>query len=127
MPSHYYSSLATILSALSVFSVVHAETIDRPSAQPLNPPDYPAQNPPEDFELPLVPESKNTQSADQWVLLVQKIILENDTLDLSHLTTPYQGRKVTVAELETLRQSLTQQYIDQGYVNSGAVIAADAY
>jgi hemolysin activation/secretion protein len=63
-------------------------------------------------------------------LFVERIVIDGNTVfpeqDLRALTQPYEGRDVSVAELEELRQKLTRHYIDHGYVNSGAVIPADA-
>ncbi len=108
-------------------SVSKAETIDRPSAKQLKPPDYQSTESPEGFVLPPVPEANAANSNVSRILFIQRIILKGNTLDLSHLTQPYHGRRVSIAELESLRQKVTQFYIDKGYVNSGAVISADAY
>ncbi len=42
--------------------------------------------------------------------------------DIRTLTAPYLNRKVSLAELEQLRDRITSTYISRGYVNSGAVI-----
>ena len=46
--------------------------------------------------------------------------------ELAALARPLEGRDVSVAELEDLRQKLTRYYVDRGYVNSGAVIGEHA-
>lgn len=46
------------------------------------------------------------------------------TEDLQHMAQPYSGRRVTLAELEELRISITRKYIALGYLNSGAVLVA---
>ncbi len=43
--------------------------------------------------------------------------------ELAALARPLEGRDLSVAELEELRQRITRFYVDRGYVNSGAVIA----
>ncbi|NEQ50414.1 MAG: ShlB/FhaC/HecB family hemolysin secretion/activation protein [Leptolyngbya sp. SIO3F4] len=42
--------------------------------------------------------------------------------DLAKITDPYLNRPLTPAELFEVRSAITQHYIDQGYVNSGAYI-----
>ena len=44
--------------------------------------------------------------------------------ELGALARPYEGRDVTPAELEELRQKVTRAYVDRGYVNSGALLPA---
>ncbi len=78
------------------------------------------------FVLPTVPEPNPESLLDQRSLLIQHIVLEGNTLfpeqDLRSIVQPYEGRVVSVAELERLRQQLVHYYIDHGYVNSGVVI-----
>jgi hemolysin activation/secretion protein len=45
-----------------------------------------------------------------------------DEKTLNDLTAPYIGREITFSELLTLREALTQLYVDRGYVTSGAYI-----
>ncbi|MDV3347427.1 ShlB/FhaC/HecB family hemolysin secretion/activation protein [Leptothoe sp. LEGE 181152] len=42
--------------------------------------------------------------------------------DLATITAPYLNRPLTPAELFEVRSAITQRYVDQGYVNSGAYI-----
>jgi hemolysin activation/secretion protein len=44
------------------------------------------------------------------------------TSELATLAQSIAGRRVSVAEIEDLRQKVTRQYVDRGYVNSGALI-----
>ena len=114
----------------SAWAIGGAESMDRPSARPLSPPDYAPNRSSGNFSLPPVPESvgKNT---DRRTLLVKQIIIDGNSAfpeqDLQAITQPYQQRNVSIAELEELRQKLTRYYIDRGYVNSGAIIPADAF
>lgn len=65
------------------------------------------------------------------MLFIKQIIIDGNSVfpeqDLHSLTQSYRQRDVSIAELEELRQKLTRYYIDHGYVNSGAIIAADAF
>lgn len=111
-----------------------AESMDRPSARALSKPEYMPETTPEGFSLPPLPDSEPSSKhriAESRRLFVKRIIVDGNTVlseeDLRNLLQPYVGREVSVAELEELRQKLTRNYIDQGYVNSGAIIPPDAY
>jgi hemolysin activation/secretion protein len=41
---------------------------------------------------------------------------------IAEKTAPYEDRDLTMADLESLRRDLTLLYVNDGYVNSGAVI-----
>ena len=45
---------------------------------------------------------------------------------LNKITAPYENRELSTEDLEQLRRELTQEYINRGYVNSGAVIPDQA-
>lgn len=48
------------------------------------------------------------------------------TEDLQAVAAPFLGKPLGAADIETLRQKVTLLYVGRGYVNSGAVLAADA-
>ena len=111
-----------------------AESMDRPSARALSKREYMPDQARERFSLPPLPDSEPSSKhriAESRRLFVKRIIVDGNTVlseeDLRKLLQPYVGREVSVAELEELRQKLTRNYIDQGYVNSGAIIPTDAY
>lgn len=75
----------------------------------------------------LLPKTPDTQglAAGQRVYVKRYNIIGNNVLSNEELTTlaePYLNRETTFAELGAFRDTLTRAYIDQGYVNSGAVI-----
>lgn len=115
---------------VSAWATGKPASTDRPSAHPLPPPSYTRNAPPEGFTLPPVPESAE-HGGDLRTLFVKHIVLDGNTIfpekDLQSMVQPYEGRNVSIAELEDLRQKLTRYYIDQGYVNSGVVIPPDAF
>ena len=57
---------------------------------------------------------------------VERIVLEGGTVltqkALSQIVAPYEGRAVTIEQLNQLRRELTEAYIQLGYINSGVVI-----
>lgn len=75
--------------------------------------------------LPPVESDENQLSALEKVF-VNKFLLEGNTVfseeDLAPILSPYQNREITPEEMHELRRRLTTFYIDNGYVNSGAVI-----
>jgi hemolysin activation/secretion protein len=44
--------------------------------------------------------------------------------ELQKIAAPYAGRRISPAELEELRTRITRLYVDAGYINSGALLAA---
>lgn len=59
-------------------------------------------------------------------ILVQEYRFEGNTVippeALREVAAPYLGRPVAIEDLEQLRRDLTRLYVDQGYVNSGALL-----
>ncbi len=138
MPQRVHRSvgmrIAATLLLLSItpiaWAIGGAESMDRPSARTLEAPVYQDQPASEPFSLPPVPESVG-KIDDHRRLFIKRILVEGNSVfseqALQDMLKPYEGRNVSIAELEALRQQLTHYYIDHGYVNSGATLAADAY
>lgn len=77
--------------------------------------------------LPPVPPPISDPPLSQSVrIMVKQIKLSGNhvfsTKALTSFITPYIGRQVSMNELHDLRRALTTHYINQGYINSGAVI-----
>ncbi len=90
-------------------------------------PEYPiAPKPQANIVLPPIPKDSNQYLATQESVTVKQIRLIGNTVfsdqQLRHITGYYEGRKITTDELQELRRRLTLYYIDQGYINSGAII-----
>lgn len=66
------------------------------------------------------------QLSDQDEFFIQEINLVGNTVldeaELAHLIEPYVNRPLTLAHIQTLRESITRRYIELGYINSGAMI-----
>jgi hemolysin activation/secretion protein len=99
----------------------------RPSEEPLETPpleEQPASPPLQlpDIRLPPPPAGLPAVSA----VYVKQIKLTGNTVfsdqELSALTGAYQGRRITANELQRLRYELTLYYVNNGYINSGAII-----
>jgi hemolysin activation/secretion protein len=103
---------------------------DRPSARPLPAPGYSPPSPPDAISLPQTPQSQPAETGVAKVF-IKRIVLQGQALfpqeTLHELTQAYEGRPVSTAETEELREKLTQYYISKGYINSGALIPRGAY
>ncbi|HNP28337.1 MAG: hypothetical protein KC592_19850 [Nitrospira sp.] len=58
--------------------------------------------------------------------MIRKIHVEGSTVftaeELSKVTASYENRELSNEDLEELRRALTLLYINNGYVNAGAII-----
>lgn len=85
------------------------------------------------FQLPpVVPETPATPLPRGGPTVhVAQIAFRGNTVfpqsELDQLAAPYVGRSLTAADLEDLRRSITQHYIDAGYINSGAIYGEGAF
>lgn len=59
-------------------------------------------------------------------VFIRRITVTGSTVfsseELGAITAPYEGRRLTIMDLEKLRRELTLFYVTRGYINSGAVI-----
>ena len=102
---------------------------ERPGGIDLQPlPEYkPEPAPPPALTLPPVPSTPAQERLSSQILVnVKRIKLTGNTVfsdaDLKPLIVPYEGRDITSEELQHLRNALSLHYLQQGYINSGAVI-----
>lgn len=81
------------------------------------------------FELPPVAASDDAAIKDAGAV-VRRIAFRGNrdvpTATLETLGAPFLNRPLGAGDIEELRQRVTRHYVDLGYVNSGAVLAADA-
>jgi len=94
-----------------------------PAATPTEPP--PTETPTELTPAepsPVLPESQQVQ--------VEKIQIVGSTVltakDVEPLVQPLQGRTVTIADLETLADNITQIYLQRGFLTSRALLDRDS-
>ncbi len=63
-------------------------------------------------------------------VMVKKIHIEGSTVftseELAKVTAPFENRELSTEDLEELRRALTLLYVNNGYVNSGAIIPDQA-
>jgi hemolysin activation/secretion protein len=109
------------------FALAQAPTVPPgvlPSQEPLPTPEF-RKPPPEMLKLPAVkPPEERAPIALR--VMVRKIRITGSTVftagELEKIAAPFENRELTSTDLEELRQRLTRHYIEQGYINSGAVI-----
>lgn len=124
--------LISLLAAMDASAQQSGHLLDRPSANPVPLPEIKSPNDaPPQFALPPVPEHSPDLEASQQSIKLNRVEFKgNYALSgelLKENTRPYEGRKVSLDEIEELRQKLTRLYIDRGYINSGAIIQDNAY
>ncbi|HXV11011.1 MAG TPA: POTRA domain-containing protein [Burkholderiales bacterium] len=95
-----------------------------PSQEPLPTPEF-RKPPPELLKLPAV-KPPEERAPTVLRVMVRKIRITGNTVvptaELEKIAAPFENRELTNTDLEELRQRLTRHYIEQGYINSGAVI-----
>jgi hemolysin activation/secretion protein len=123
-------SLSSSVLSADVISVQQSPAdsliIDRPNADRPKLPNYIPEKLPS-FALPpaekiLPPQaSKNTVKIKlKGIKFIGNTVISNE--DLQKIAQPFIGKTVSVPELEDLRQQISQYYVQQGYVNSGAIL-----
>lgn len=95
--------------------------------QPPEPPRLPTLPPPEDLlQPPVVPIPPKESFSLPGKIFVKDFRFEGNTAfsdaELKRLLKPYTQRRITFVELLQARSVITQYYVDQGYVTTGAFI-----
>jgi hemolysin activation/secretion protein len=116
------------------FGVAGYESLDRPSEwRPGLPYFKPKDQPLKDFELPKPSTEPSVPEGESRKIKVSAFRFEGNTIIASEVIQALIDRftqdhvkdgKSSVDQIEILRREITQVYIDQGYINSGARIEA---
>jgi hemolysin activation/secretion protein len=91
-------------------------------------PEFVPPQPREDLELPppLAPAEGLPPVRRGPAFVLRDIRFEGNTVlsdeELAAIAAPYVGRPVTAEDLEELRREVTLAYVEEGYINSGAVL-----
>jgi hemolysin activation/secretion protein len=124
--------LFTLLLALLCF--IEASTAapvsvpqGRPSETPLELPEFEPEDEHKPLVLPALPETPpEADLSRQGSVFIKQFRLTGNTVftdvELDEIIKPYEGRKITSGELQAVRYALTLFYVNQGYINSGAII-----
>ncbi len=128
----FYLNIGLLAGSLIATSIVTAQNdfyfVPEKPRGDLSPlPEYKiAPAPHADIVLPTPPQTSSQNLSVQESIIVKQISLLGNTVfsdqQLKQITAPYEGRKITADELQELRRKLTLHYINQGYINSGAMI-----
>jgi hemolysin activation/secretion protein len=97
--------------------------------------DLPAFTPDADkppFVLPPLNESNtHTTQTTGWQVILRRVVFSGNTVfedaALQTIAAPFLKHAIDVGELEELRFRLTQHYVKNGYVNSGALIPTQTF
>ncbi len=133
---HLFAAAVSLLAALDVLPVAlvneaRAQVSPQfiPETRRRRPP-LPEPPPPVEpgFELPARPYEPAFELPPPSGprIFVQEYRFEGNTVipteALREVAAPYLGRPVAIEELEQLRRDLSRLYVDQGYINSGALL-----
>lgn len=123
------SGTALIIGLVLLTSGVASDAqVRRPADERLPPPVFPTDTAERPFLLPPVEETDpaGTPLSGRARVFVRRFDIVGNTVldpaDLKKTADPYIGKEVTGAELQTLRQQLTQMYVKAGYINSGVIL-----
>jgi hemolysin activation/secretion protein len=103
--------------------------IERPSERPVPLPEYLPNKTTKPFELPPLDRRDEAPEEGEPQVDVEGFIFDGNkvipTQVLDRVAFSYTHRRLSVAQLEELRQKLTRVYVDNGYVNSGMLLEDD--
>jgi len=102
---------------------------DPPSQTPIEP-QFPAPLPPPeqllDPSAPIPPTPQSVPGKIPETITIERFEFEGNTAfsdeELAKVTEPFTKRPISFAELFQARSAVTQLYLDQGYISSGALI-----
>ena len=102
------------------------QTIPTPTETPRTLPTEPLPSPPEPgLQTPSVPQPPAVTSPPGERFLVKKVEVLGSTVlqaEIAALTKKFENREITFQDLIELRTAITQLYIDNGYITSGAFL-----
>ena len=105
------------------------QTIPKPSESPRPLPGETPSPPPEpELQTPPTQDSPEVTSPSGERIFIKKIEVQGNTVlqdEIAALTQPYSNREVTFEDLLELRSQITQLYIKNGYITSGAFLPSN--
>ncbi len=133
-PSGSYKTSPPVVLLLTLLCLASASTAapvsvpqNRPSETPLTLPEFEPEEVHKPLALPPLPEpAPEADLSKQGSVFIKQFQLTGNTAftdaELDEVIKPYEGRKITSGELQTVRYALTLFYVNHGYINSGAII-----
>ena len=140
MARTYWLSLTIGISPLFITLLAQAQTtlptgiqlpketrdrVDQPLPTPTVPLPLPTSTPPQKLELPNLPAPIPITPTTTAKIQIKTLQVIGNTIlksEINKLITPYINQSKTFDELLELRSQITQLYIDNGYLSSGAFI-----
>jgi hemolysin activation/secretion protein len=126
---HWSSVRAFFISIATLWPLVANSAAIDPTGRSGEPPTLPQelpQPPRPGTVLPAVPPAPKAEPIPGLRVFVREIKVTGSTVfsrdELAKVTAPYVNREVTSEDLEALRVALTLLYVNNGYVNSGAIL-----
>lgn len=103
------------------------ETIERTIPQPNQLPQTPSISPSPNFPVLLTPQTPSVETPDlsDDRFLIKRIEVRGNTVlkdEIARLVQPLENKEKAFEDLVDLRSKITQLYINNGYINSGAFI-----
>jgi hemolysin activation/secretion protein len=129
LPLSFFPALLFILFFFSSTSAQAAAVVDptgRPGELPQLPQEFRPPTAPPGTLLPPAPLAPKAGPFPAVRVFVREIRITGSTVfsaeELAKVTAPYLNRELTSEDLEALRTVLTLLYVNNGYVNSGAIL-----
>ena len=103
----------------------------RPSEQKQTMPEFTQEPNQKPFVLPPVEDIKPKSVNTGVKVTIKRVVFSGYSVfgedELQTIANPFLNRAIDVGDLEELRYQLTQQYVKNGYVNSGAIIPTQTF
>lgn len=103
----------------------------RPSEQKQTLPEFSKDTDKKPFVLPPIEESKSPTKNTGLKVTIKRVVFSGHSVFdedlLQNLAKPFLNHAIDVGDLEELRYQITQQYVKNGYVNSGAIIPTQTF
>ncbi|MEQ1543440.1 ShlB/FhaC/HecB family hemolysin secretion/activation protein [Methyloglobulus sp.] len=132
MPNKLLPSLSFFL-LWAVFTSCEARNnpSSRLSEQKQTLPEFSKDTDKKPFVLPPIEESKSPAKNTGLKVTIKRVVFSGHSVFdedlLQNLAKPFLNHAIDVGDLEELRYQITQQYVKNGYVNSGAIIPTQTF
>ncbi|NEQ48387.1 MAG: ShlB/FhaC/HecB family hemolysin secretion/activation protein [Leptolyngbya sp. SIOISBB] len=90
-----------------------------PSPEELLGPEFPSP-----VDEPFVPSDETTFTVERFEVVGSTVFSE---AQLAEITAPFTDRPITFADVLEVQSAITQRYVDEGYVTSGAVVPPQTF
>lgn len=103
----------------------------RPSEQKQTLPEFSKDTDKKPFVLPPVDQTQSHNSNTGLKVTLKRVVFSGHSVfnedELQNIAKPFLNHAIDVGDLEELRYQITQHYVKNGYVNSGAIIPTQTF